>query len=86
MIVPDVLMVHHILEIADDPGGPKVVPAGRDERLVHVQRDGERAVGPLEVDPALRQIEGPFAAHHPGDLLLRPAHIGQYVDIVRQRN
>jgi hypothetical protein len=46
VVVADVLMVHHPRQVADDRRGMQV-GAGRDERLVHVQRDRECAGGAL---------------------------------------
>jgi hypothetical protein len=46
VVVADVLMVHHPRQVADDRRGVQVGP-GRDERLVHVQRDRECAGGAL---------------------------------------
>jgi hypothetical protein len=39
---PGVLL--HPLQVADRGGGTQVRPAGRDERLMHVQGDRERRV------------------------------------------
>ena len=55
VVVADARVVHHVLEVADDLGGAQVAAAGRDQRLVHVQGDGERALDAAEVNPALRQ-------------------------------
>ena len=46
VVVADVLMVHHPRQVADDRRGRQVA-AGRDKRLVHVQRDRECAGGAL---------------------------------------
>ena len=52
VVVANAGVVHHRLEIADHTRGAKIVAAGRDHRLVHVQRIGETAFNRAEVDPA----------------------------------
>ena len=49
VIVPDVRMLGHPLEIADDFGRAQIAPARGDQRLMHVQRDRERAVDVREI-------------------------------------
>ncbi len=43
VVVADTLVLHHVLQIADDRGGVKIGAAGRYQRLVHVQGDGSGA-------------------------------------------
>ena len=57
VVVPDVRMVHHVLEIADDRRRSQIVGPGGNQRLVHVQRDGERALDAIKVNPALAEIK-----------------------------
>ena len=55
VIVADAGVLHHVLEIADHGGGSKLPAARRDQRLVHVQRDRERAASAIEIDAAFVQ-------------------------------
>jgi hypothetical protein len=43
-------VLQHPLQVAHGGGGAQVRPAGRDERLVHVQGDRERAVDAGDID------------------------------------
>ena len=45
----------HVLQIADQRGRTQVIAAGRDQRLMHVQRDRTRAVDPCERVAAARR-------------------------------
>ena len=69
VVVADSGVVHHVLQIADDGGGAQVIAAGRDQRLMHVQRDGGGAANPAEIDaalarkhPSIRAVVESFAA------------------------
>ena len=53
MVVADSWIIHHVLEIADDVGGGQILAAGGDQRLVHVQGNGKRAVDVSEINPAI---------------------------------
>ena len=41
VVVADARVPHHVVEVADDVGGAQVAAAGGDQRLLHVQGDGE---------------------------------------------
>jgi hypothetical protein len=43
VIVPDILVLHHVVQVADDFGRLQNRTAGRDQRLVHVQGNCESA-------------------------------------------
>ena len=82
VVITDVLVVHHVLEIADDLRGAQVTAAGRDQRLVHVQRDGAGALQAPEVEAArgaVRVARAPCVLQH---LLLVPADVRQPVDLL----
>ena len=83
MVIADVRVLHHVLQVADQLGGVQVVAAGRDQRLVHVQGVGEGGAYAAEVDPALGQKHGPVAVlvDHPCQLLLGARDIGYAVDV-----
>ena len=53
--------VHHPLQVADDRRGPELRPTRRDERLVHMQGDGERAADAAEIDPAVPEKDRAIA-------------------------
>ena len=52
MVVADTLVVHHVFEVADDFGGTHIAASGRNERLVHVERNGAGAVYGSEINAA----------------------------------
>ena len=56
VIVADVGVVHHVLEVADDLCRVEVTAPGRDERLLHVEGVGKQALGLSKIDSALGQI------------------------------
>jgi hypothetical protein len=58
VVVPDVLVVHHMFEVADHIGGAQVVTPGGDEGLVHVQGVGAAAPNISEIKPAPGQVDG----------------------------
>ncbi len=61
VVVADLGMLGHELQVADQRCGAQVAAAGRYERLVHVQRDRTGAAEPVEVDPAVGEEHGPVA-------------------------
>ena len=63
VIVADVGVVHHVFEVADHLGRLQIVATGRDQRLMHMQRVGEAAVGAAQVDATFRQVEGTRLRH-----------------------
>jgi hypothetical protein len=83
VVVADAGVLHHPLQVADRGRGAQVRPTGRDERLVHVQGDGEGAVDPVERRP-LVAVHRPLEPGPDGgvDLVLRPAQVGQVVDVL----
>lgn len=54
VVVADPLIVHHVLQVADDLGGAQIEAARRDQRLVHVQRDHACRLDAAERDLVLR--------------------------------
>ena len=56
VVVADPLVVHHVLQVADDLGGAKIGAAGWNQWLVHVQRDRARRLDAAESDLVLRPI------------------------------
>ena len=85
MVVADVLVFHHVLEIADDGGGPQIVAASGDEGLVHVQGDGEGALHAIQARGAAgRSGRRGGPGHGLGDEGFAAADIGQAVDDVGQ--
>ena len=54
VVVADPLVVHHVLQVADDVGGAKIGAAGWNQWLVHVQRDRARRLDAAESDLVLR--------------------------------
>ena len=85
VVVADARVVHHVLEVADDLGRGEIAAAGRDQRLVHVQGDGERALDAAEVNPALRQEDRLAAAGAQGgfNLSFSAADIRQTAHVFR---
>ena len=83
VVIPDPLVLHHVLEVADDGGGVQVAAAGRDQRLVLVQGDGAGGTDAAEVDPAAVGEQGPCRGRRrrPLDLGLVTADVGQLVHV-----
>ena len=83
MVVADALVLEHVLQVADHRGGANIASAGRDQRLVHVQRVGEGALDAGKIDVAVRQEDGPARRSGDGALnfLFRAADVGQAVDV-----
>ena len=85
VVVADARVLGHRLEIADQRRGVQVVPAGRSEWLVHVQRDGAGAADPVETDAAV--VEEYMPARRLGngalDEILRAAQVGQAIHVLR---
>jgi len=50
VVVADVAVLVHVLQVADDRGGAQVAATSGDEWLVHVQGDGAGAADGAEVD------------------------------------
>ena len=84
VVVADVLMVHHPRQIADDRRGAQVA-AGRDKRLVHVQRDRERAGGVLHISVMREHRVFPARRDRLADERLLPAQVRQAVDVLGER-
>ncbi len=82
VVVADVGVLHHVLQVADDPCRAQVVAAGRNQRLVHVQRLGEAARQRAHVHAASRQVEGPALGGRLGDRVLRAADVRQPVHLL----
>jgi hypothetical protein len=86
VVVAQVGVLQHPLQVADDGGGARVRSAGRDERLVHVQGDRERAVDGGDVHRGATEEHRP---RPPGDdrlldPLLRTAQVRQAVEVLWQ--
>jgi len=62
VVVADVGVLQHPLQVADDRRAAQLGPAGWDQRLVHVQSDGERAVDLGQAHRGLAEERGPVAA------------------------
>lgn len=50
VIIADVRVLHHVLQVADELRCLNVVAARRDQRLVHVECDGEGRFDAIKVD------------------------------------
>jgi hypothetical protein len=83
VVVSDLRVLQHVLQVADDRGGPQVGAAGGDQRLVHVQRDRagaadapeiHRRLAPEHRRPRTRLEDG-------GDPVLDAADGGQVVRV-----
>ena len=84
VVVADVLMVHHPRQVADDRRRAQVA-AGRDERLVHVQRDRECAGGALYICVMRKHRVFPARRDRLADERLLPAQVRQAVDVLGER-
>ena len=72
-------------EIADQAGRMKVLAAGGDERLVHVERSGEAAADRVEVDAAVVQVREVCRPERIGQERLAAAEVRQIAHIFGQR-
>ena len=79
VIIPDAWVVHHVLQVANNFGGGQIAAFGWNERLVHVERVGERAADAFEINPGLGQENALAAAgsNHRIDLLFRATKVRQ---------
>jgi hypothetical protein len=53
VVIADIRMLHHVLQIANECSCLQIFATGRDQRLVHVQGIGVGAADVGEIDPAL---------------------------------
>jgi hypothetical protein len=81
VVIANPLILHHVLEVADDGGGTEISPAGRDQRLVLVQGDGAGGTHRAEGNPAALAVQllAAAAGDDLGDLVLRTGNIGHTV-------
>jgi len=56
VVVPDLLVVHHVLQVANNFRSAEIAATRRNERLVHVQRDGACAPDAPKIYAAVLQI------------------------------
>ena len=77
VVVPDLGVVHHVLQVANNLSRSQVAAATGDQRLVHMQRDGKGALDAFEVD------EG--AANHYGATGgLTPDFVARAITLVKK--
>ena len=86
VVVADARVVQHRLQVADDRRGAQIRAARRDERLVHVQGDGEGTVHVTEPGGPRRQEDGiiPAGPDRILDALLRATDVGKAIDVFRK--
>ncbi len=82
VVIADALVLHHVLEVADEGGAAQVTAAGRDQGLVHVQGDGGGGADLAEVDAPPVPEEGLGGAGGQGvrDVGLAARDIGDAFD------
>ena len=81
VVVADVRVLHHVLEVADQCCGRQVGPAGWNQRLVHVQSHGHTATDVGEVDITLVKKNSPTRPPLRQALLLS-ADVRQPIDVL----
>jgi hypothetical protein len=86
VVVAELGVLQHPLQVADDGGVAQVGSAGGDERLVHVQSDRERAVDAGDIHRRLIPEQWPVSASGDRrlDCLLRTAQVRQAADALWQ--
>ena len=86
VVVADVGVLQHPLQVADDSRGAQVRSAGRDQRLVHVQSDREGAVDAGDTQRRLIREQSPGSAGGDRrlDYLFRTAQVRQAIDALGQ--
>ena len=83
VVVADALVLHHVLEVADDGRGVQVMPAGGDQRLVHVQGDGTGGTHSTEghTPVVTVQIPAATAGHRLSNLALGTGNVRETIDV-----
>ncbi|CDI02151.1 hypothetical protein BN873_260007 [Candidatus Competibacter denitrificans Run_A_D11] len=86
VIIANALVIHHVLEVADNGRRGQVAATCGNQGLVHVQSDGTRRADTPEIDPTLRQENRLAAASAQGffDQMFRTANVRQSIDILRK--
>jgi hypothetical protein len=83
VVVPNVRMSHHIVEIADDLRRFELWASRRDYRLMHVQCERKPALYAIEVDGACgflnRLVES--SSNGIGHQLFRAADVGKTINV-----
>ncbi len=85
VVVADVLVIHHVLEIADYLRRARIVASGGNQGLLHVKSVGEEAPGAVEIDATLGQVDRPRPGDSLGDDVLRAAEVGEVTDVLGKR-
>ena len=86
VVVADARVLEHVLQVADECRRAQIGAAGRDQRLVHVQRHGAGASDVVEADAAVFQEDRCIArgGDRALDQRLGTAQVGQVVDGFRE--
>ena len=84
VVIADVLVVHHVLQIADQICRPQVAAAGWNQRLMHVQRNGECAADAAKIDSGFGQVAGNGMGPRFGNDFFRTADVGQSINVFGQ--
>ena len=79
LVAVDVLVFHHVLEVADHGRGAQVVVV-QDDRLVHVQGDRKRRLNPLQPHRGAPEVMRSAARGRLPRLVLPAADVGQTVN------
>ena len=84
VIIANALVLHHVLEIADDGRGVQVTATRRNQWLMHVQGDGAGSADVTEIDAAFRQEHraGATGAQSLFHERLRTADVRQTVNVL----
>ena len=85
VVVADVLMLHHVLKMADHGGGSEIVTPFRHQRLVHVEGDGEAAVDGGKIDVALGRENGILSFAGGRRFILPAADFRQFLQVFSPR-
>lgn len=87
VILLDVRVLEHVLQVADKRCGAQILPAGRNQRPMHVQRDRARAPDPRERIAAVMptgQRSPLTSSQRLRDELLGSGHVWDSIDRVGQ--
>ena len=83
VVIADVRVLEHVPQVADQRSRAKLLSAGRDQRLVHVQRDPERTLDPHERIPSIGERDHRAilsVRDRRGDQRVLAGQVGQPVD------
>jgi hypothetical protein len=84
VIVADALVLHHVLQIADDRRRAQIAAPRWNQRLVHVQGSGKRALDSIEIYGTVGMAVRARLSHCLINKVFRSADVRLAIKIFRQ--